>query len=314
MSEPWVDVDGAEVALHHALRSNSGKPKAQQSLTPEQAAKVLAEVGERRITLGEYAKVLERMDRFERLRYQSADRRRDLLNEMIEVELLAREAERRGLDKLPATRQRMRQVLREGMLRELRSKAPELSEIPDSEVRRYYEAHKQDFFEPERRRVAHIVLKDRSKAEQVLQEALKADPPTWGELVRRHSIDPEARNRDVPLELAGDLGIVTRAGDPRSADSEVPDAICKAVFALKKSGDVYDQLVTVESRHHIVRMISRTRARQRSYEEAERAVRVSIVRRKIEEAERQMEQKLREKYPVTVDHQALERLELRLSK
>ena len=50
-------------------------------LTPELAAKVLARVGEREITLGEYAATLERMDQFERLRYQSPERKKQLLEE-----------------------------------------------------------------------------------------------------------------------------------------------------------------------------------------------------------------------------------------
>src|SRR3982751_6687354 len=56
-------------------------------LTPELARQVLVKVGDREITLGEYAETLERMDPFERLRYQSPDRRKLLLNEILQVEL-----------------------------------------------------------------------------------------------------------------------------------------------------------------------------------------------------------------------------------
>ncbi|HEX3854123.1 MAG TPA: hypothetical protein VHW01_24335, partial [Polyangiaceae bacterium] len=82
-------------------------------LTPELARQVLAKVGDREITLGEYAETLERMDPFERVRYQSADRRKLLLNEIIQVELLAEEAKRRGLDKQPETQERLRQILKD---------------------------------------------------------------------------------------------------------------------------------------------------------------------------------------------------------
>src|SRR5512133_3831503 len=58
----------------------SASPPA-RNLTPEEAAQVLARVGEVTITLGDYAAALERMDRYERLRYQSADRRKILLDE-----------------------------------------------------------------------------------------------------------------------------------------------------------------------------------------------------------------------------------------
>src|SRR5438477_8652417 len=82
-------------------------------LTPELAARVLAKVGDHEITLGEYAATLDRMDPFERLRYQSADRRKLLLDELVDLELLAEEARRRGLDKQPETQERVRQMLRD---------------------------------------------------------------------------------------------------------------------------------------------------------------------------------------------------------
>jgi peptidyl-prolyl cis-trans isomerase C len=81
---------------------------APRGLTPELAARVLAKVGAREITLGEFAATLERMDPFERLRYQSAERRKQLLDELIDLELLAEEradrpraARRRGAPKRP---------------------------------------------------------------------------------------------------------------------------------------------------------------------------------------------------------------------
>src|SRR5664279_149120 len=93
-------------------------PKPAQGLTQEQAAQVLARVGDKSITLGDYAAALERMDRFERLRYQSPERRKQLLDEIIAVELLADEAKRRGLDRDPETQLRLDQALRDEVLKQ----------------------------------------------------------------------------------------------------------------------------------------------------------------------------------------------------
>ena len=71
------------------------------SLTNKQAAQVLARVGNITITLGDYTAALEHMDQFDRLRYQSPERRKELLDEMITVELLAVEATEKGYDKDP---------------------------------------------------------------------------------------------------------------------------------------------------------------------------------------------------------------------
>src|SRR5437773_1904701 len=91
--------------------ADSGPPVA--GLSAKEAAKVVAKVDDHAITLGEFAKSLERMDQFDRLRYQTKERRRELLNEMIDVQLLAAEAKRRGLDKDPETQDQIRGILRD---------------------------------------------------------------------------------------------------------------------------------------------------------------------------------------------------------
>src|SRR5580692_6323338 len=75
------------------------------TLTPEQAAQVLARVGDRTITLGDFEAALEHMDQFDRMRYQAPERRKELLAEMIDVMLLADEAREKGYDRDPVTQQ-----------------------------------------------------------------------------------------------------------------------------------------------------------------------------------------------------------------
>src|SRR5258706_5547054 len=122
--------------------STSARPS---GITPELARRVLAKVGEREITLGEYAATLERMDPFERLRYQSPDRRKQLLDELVDLELLAEEAQRRGLDKQPETQERVRQMLRDELLAQVRASVPAPNDISEADARRYYDEHRDDF-------------------------------------------------------------------------------------------------------------------------------------------------------------------------
>lgn len=306
---PAIVVFACSSCEKKALDTKGGpQPSASASmgLTPELAAKVLARVGDREITLGEYAATLERMDQFERLRYQSPERRKLLLDEMIKVELLAVEAQRRGLDKLPETQERIRQVLRDEMLRETREGLPPPASIPDSDVHAYYDKHRDEFREPERRRVAHIVLSDEAKAKKVLALALKATPAEWGKLVQEHSLDkPPKPSPAAPLELAGDLGIVSPSGDARGDNPKVPEALRKAVFQIDKLGGVYPELVADGGKFHIVRMTGKTDARDRAFPEAERTIRVAILQERIRDAEDRLEKELRAKYKVLIDDAAL---------
>jgi len=295
----------------HTHAKNDAAPSPSASATPgkltaEQAAQVLAKVGDREITLGEYAETLERMDPFERLRYQSPDRRKQLLNEMVQVELLAEEAKRRGLDREPETQERLRQMLRDELLRDLRQSMPAAAEIPAADVRAYYDAHHDEFKEPERRRVAHIVVANEAQAKTVLQSALKASPAEWGKLVNDVSLDkPPAGSGPAPAELAGDLGIVGPPGHPRGENPRVPEALRVAVFQIADVNGVLDHVVADGGKFHIVRLTARTEARDRSLQDAERTIRVSLAQERIVAREAEYEKELRQRYPVTVDDQAL---------
>lgn len=291
--------------------SASTDQSAPGKLTPEMARTVLAKVGEREITLGEYAETLERMDPFERLRYQSADRRKQLLNELIQVELLAEEAKRRGLDKQPETQERVRQMLKEELLRDVRRSVSDPNDVPEADVRAYFDAHHDEFKEPERRRVAHLVLASEAQAKAALDKAKAATPAEWGKLVAELSLDKPAKSTGpAPTELAGDLGIVGPPGHPRGANPKVPEALRAAVFEIADIGGVLGRVVPDGGKFHVVRMTGRTEARDRSYQDAERTIRVSIVQQRIRDREAQLGQELKQRFSVSIDDAALARVKI----
>ena len=280
-------------------------PKPAQGLTIEQAAQVLARAGDKTITLGDYAAALERMDRFERLRYQSQDRRKQLLDEIIAVELLADEARRRGLDRDVETQMRLDQALRDEMLRQLRESLPSPESIPEPEVRAYFDAHKQEFNEPERRRISEIVVGNQEEARRLLELARKATAAEWGQLVRSHSVGRKESSQPLPLELEGDLGVVSAPGQSGGNEPQLPEALLRAAFAIDKAGDVGAEPVLLQGRYHVVRLTSRTPARQRSFAEAERSIRVTLVQQRLEVSRRQLLDDLMKKFPVTVNQSLL---------
>jgi hypothetical protein len=276
-------------------------------LTPDQAARVVAKVGERTITLGDFARTLERMDQFDRVRYQSRDRRRELLEEMIDVQLLADEARRRGMDKDPEAADALRMILRDALLADARLGLPTPAQIGEQEVRAYFEAHPEKFSEPERRRVAAIVLKDKAEAAKVLKDALKVKTPAaWGDLFFKHSVTaPKTKGPANPAELAGDLGIVGPPSDPRGANAKVPEPVRATAFKLKDVNEVSPDLVESEGRWLVVRLTGVTQPHKRTLAEADRAIRVLLVQERIAERERLLEDELKKKFPVEIDDAAL---------
>jgi peptidyl-prolyl cis-trans isomerase C len=251
------------------------------------------------------------MDPFERLRYQSAERRKQLLDELIDLELLAAEAGRRGLDKQPETQERVRQMLRDELLTQVRASVPTPNDISEADARQYYEAHRDDFREPERRRVAHIALGSEAEAKAVLEKALNASPAEWGKLVAEKSRDTKTKpNASLPPELAGDLGIVGPPGHARGENPNVPEPLRAAVFEIDKLGGVLPRPVAAAGGFHVVRLTGKTDARDRSFADADRSIRVALVQERIRLRESELETELRKKYPVTIDEAELAKVPL----
>lgn len=286
--------------------ASSNKPPG--GLTEEQAARVIARVGDENITLGDYALAIERMDPFDRLRYQTTEKRRELLANMIDLELLAAEAKRRGLGNDVETQEAVRQILRDELLAEVHRTLPPPAEIPESEIRAYYEAHIEEFREPERRRVSVIVIDDAEKAKALLAElgsgAVSAD--AWGKAFFENSKTAKGeKKQNLPIDLAGDLGVVGPPNHKKGANSKVPKVVQETVFKLSKVGEVFPEVVTDGSTHYLVRMSGSTAAYDRGVAEADRQIRVAILKQKMIDQERALEEELRAKYKVEIDEAVL---------
>jgi len=280
-------------------------------LTPKQASIVLAKVGDHTITLGEFAATLERMDQQDRLRYRTPERRKELLQRMITVELLAQEARRRGIDKKPAVIEGMRQILRDAMLKDAHKKARSPVEFSEKEVRAYYQAHADEYRVPERRRVGDIVVEKESEAKKLIEKAKEATPEQWGKLVLEHSLTYKDKKFTGPTEAAGDLGIVGPPGVPRGDNPRVPESVRQGVFEISKVGGVLDHPIRdSKGRWHVVRLLSKTEAHMRSFAEAERTIRIKLSQQDVARVEKELYDQLVKKFPVKLDEQALQKVKV----
>jgi parvulin-like peptidyl-prolyl isomerase len=281
-------------------------------LSADEAAQVLARVGDHTITLGDYVAALEHMSQFDRMRYRAPERRKDLLREMVDVMLLADEARERGYDKDPVTEQEIREIIRDAYFEKAREAAPTPAEIPDQEVRAYYESHAADFHDPERRRVSAIVLATQAAADAVLAAARGSTAAQWGDLVRTKSIDPQAR-ANLPVDLLGDIGFVSPPGDTRGTNSHIPEEVRAAVFEAAAAGDVVGRVVKSGGRFYVVRFAAKSDAHDRTLADADRAIRVKLSQEALRAKEQSIVDELRKQYPVQIDEAALAQVKVDVS-
>jgi hypothetical protein len=193
------------------------------------------------------------------------------------------------------------------MMEQAHTGAPAPNAIAASDVQAYYDAHKDQYHDPERRKISVIVVADDANAPAVLDAAKKTTTAAkWGELVRAKSIDPAAK-ANTPVDLLGDYGWVTAQGEAGGESSKAPEEVRQVAFQIAAKGDVYDKLVHVanDPKVYIVRLNEVTPAHERTLAESDRAIRVKLVQEKVREREEALINRLRNENPVQIDDAVL---------
>ncbi|MEM9067730.1 MAG: peptidyl-prolyl cis-trans isomerase [Myxococcota bacterium] len=284
------------------------EPAARHGLSAEQAGELLVKVGETEITVGEFADRLADQSPYLRARYNTPERRREFLDNLIRFELLAAEAERRGLGDLPEVARTRKQVMIQQMMKERFEDRIRLADVTDEEVRSYYEEHRSEFNKPAQVRASHIFIKNRAAAQRVLNQILAApdDVALFRQLAEEHNEDPETSRGS----RRGDLRFFSRDGSrsENTGETEPPvaAAVAEAAFGLDRIGAVYSELVETPDGYHILKVTGRRAALERTLEEARRPIQNRLWREKREGAVEDFVARLRREAMVEANAAALE--------
>jgi peptidyl-prolyl cis-trans isomerase C len=268
-------------------------------LTEAQANEVLAKVGDRTITVGEFADRLASQSPYLRARFESPERRKDFLDNLVRFELLVYEAKRRGYAEKPEVVRARRNAMIQQLVKKEVDEPLQEAEVSDEEVKAVYDANPTEFNRPAEVRASHIFIKDRAHAEEVLKKAKQSDLAAFRRLAREESEDESTRNN------GGDLQFFSA-----DAEGEPPAAIRDAAFSLKQVGDVYPELIAGDGGYHIVMLTGKRAALNRTYEQAKRAIRHKLVRERKEAAMKALTDRLHEEIPVQIDYDALKEVQI----
>jgi len=279
-------------------------------LTPEQASQVLVEVGDTKITLGEFAERLGSLSPYLRARYHSPERRAEFLENMVRFELLAKEADKRGFTHSPDVERVKRQAMVQQMMQDLFDRGGiALSDITDEEIKRYYDEHPSEFTKPAQVRASHILFKDRKEAERSLKELQQhpGDMELFRKLARERSHDAATKAN------AGDLRYFSAAPDPAGETDEParPASVRQAAFALANVGDLAPEVVHSEQGFHVLALTGKREALTRTLEDARRMVQNKLWRQKREEAIDKFVADLRAKANVQENADAMAKVQIK---
>lgn len=258
-------------------------------LTEAQSQAVLARIGTHEITVGEFAETIAEKGPFLRMRYNSPERRRELLDQMVRFELLAQGAASRGFDDLPEVQRARNQILiRRFLAREFDDRI-QLSDVSDADVAAYYEAHRDQFHMPEQVRASHILLATAAEAQRVMRlvQANPEDVRLFRSLAEQFNRDPNSQDR------YGDLGFFSRVDQRRADEPDLPAELVDAAFALDTIGTVSPTVVSSPRGFHIVKLTGRRSPLDRTLEEARETIRNRLWRERREAAVEALVERLR---------------------
>jgi len=263
---------------------------------------VLAQVDDTVITDTDIKELLARYANqpFVLARYSTPEKKKELLDSLIRYDVLAIEARKRGYEHDPE----VQRVAKEKMVRLFTEHeildAIKPSDIPETDIAKYYKDHAAEYVRPETVRASQILVKDRGKAGKVLAEAKaleKTDTKGFRDLVAKYSEDSDSKPR------GGDLTQFDRS------TTEVPKPVVSAAFALKSVGDI-SELVSTDKGYVVLKLTDHRPALSRTIDEA----RPEIQRRLLEELRAKKKKdyvdEARKTMRIEINEEALAKLEL----
>jgi peptidyl-prolyl cis-trans isomerase C len=270
-----------------ATKSSPGSAPAQTGALGQPVARIDDTI----ITVGEVQDRINKQAPFVRARYSSPEKKKEFVDNLIRIEVMAKEAEKRGYDKDPEVVRVMKQQMISKFVQKDFESRLRVEDVPDADVQKYYKEHPEEFNRAEEVRVSEILIKDKGKADKVAREAAalnRADPKAFRELVTKYSEDDDSKSR------GGDLTSFERS------TKLVPEPIVEAAFALKEVGDV-SAPVKIDRGYAILKLTGKRPGFSRPLAEVKRTIQQRLFKDLRTKAMESFIEDLRKKYTITID-------------
>lgn len=254
--------------------------KLPQGLTPEQAAEVVAKVGDRTITVGEVTDQINRLSPYIRRRWAAPEKRKEFLQKLIRVELLSQEAEKQGLGDDPEVQRTIKQVMIRLMVKNDLEKTVLPNTVDDKELKAEYEKELDKYKRPAQVRASQIVVASAAQAEKLIAE-LKAkgdDRKLFRDKAKEISLDKSTKER------GGDLGYFSKPEERREDEPAVAKEIAEAAWALKKVGDITETPIKTAAGFHVIKLTNQKPEMNRPFESVKKLIENRLLRDKRREA------------------------------
>ncbi|HET8540490.1 MAG TPA: peptidyl-prolyl cis-trans isomerase [Anaeromyxobacter sp.] len=264
------------------------------------------------ITADEFKARLDEQSPFIRARYTTLDRKKEFLDSLIRFEVLAREAQKQGLDKDPDVQNTLKKIMVQKLVQKnFQDPGTAATAVPDEELQKYYEAHKDEYVRAKRVRVAAVIWNapqgspERAKKLALAQKALaklkaeeKKNTLAFAQIVAEYSDDVATK------PMAGDLQFKTEEELEKAHSKEVS----AAAFKLKPGEN--SGIVQAEKALYLLKYTGEQPELNRTFDQVKAQIANKLHREKKTKEFDEWLKGLREQAKIAIDDKALEAVEV----
>jgi peptidyl-prolyl cis-trans isomerase C len=261
------------------------------------------------VTVDEFKAKLDEQSPFVRARYSTLDRKKEFLENLLRFELLAREAEKKGLDKDPEVQATLKKIMVQKLVRQAFDEGGD-KKAGVAEAQKFYDEHKDEFVKPERVRVQLVWLDApagspqraaRTADAKKLLARIKADEPknplAFSNVARESS-------QDAPTKAAGgDAGYRTQ----EELAAQYSRELASAAFALKDVGQTSGVVETPRG-IALLKLVARQAPLNRGFDEVKDQLVARVGREKRNKEFDEYVKDLRSKASIQVHDAELEKI------
>jgi peptidyl-prolyl cis-trans isomerase C len=299
----------AVLALLGCQKASSGDHISIDLSPKQKGGKTLATFKGGSLTVEEVNHQLSALPPMVRMRLQGPAARKDYVEGLVRVELLAREAVHQGLQNDPEVVETVKKALAQRMLQVTLEKNAQ--QPTDDEVKAWYDAHQADYARPETVQVQDLFLsadakdaakrKARSAEAEKLRAKAKAlkpeDEPGFAALVKASSDDA------LTKQMGGDLRPMPLA----DLEARQGPEVAKAAKALQTPGEL-SPVVATDKGFHVLRLKAKTPAHTLPLEEVKSQIRNRLFSERRTAASDELLKRLKTDSNFTLDEAALAEL------
>jgi len=240
------------------------------------------------ISLEEFRQISEQQPLEGKMRLLNEKGLRDFLdNYVINREVLYQEAKQKGFDKNKQIEIKVENLKRAMAIDALLEQALKgKTDVPESEIQKYYQENRARFTEPLEIRIRHIVV----NSEPALKEVLKrlAEGGSFEKIASLYNVDKSREN-------GGDLGFIRR-GQLAPTFAQFEDA----AFSLQKRGDT-SEVVKTPLGYHIIQLSETRGTALKPFNTVKEKIRFFLQAKKKQEAYLEYLKEARSRAKITIN-------------